>query len=212
MHAIRRALLVSLVPLVSCRQSGRAPDGEVARDRVARAAPPQAPSRMALNAVEVTEVGDSGGMAAPMAPTASPMIIRTGEASIEVDSVDRALGRVRELGRSAGGYVANSSAQTGADNVRSATMQLKVPVERFDQVLTGLAPLGKVESVHVTAQDVGEEYIDVEARVANSRRLEDRLIALLATRTGKLKDVLTVEQELSRVRGRSSTNRVACDT
>jgi hypothetical protein len=36
--------------------------------------------------------------------------------------------------------------------------------------------------------------------VANSRRLEDRLVTLLATRTGKLQDVLSVERELARVR------------
>jgi hypothetical protein len=34
----------------------------------------------------------------------------------------------------------------------------------------------------------------------NARRLEQRLIELLATRTGKLKDVLDVEQSLAQVR------------
>src|SRR6266513_2295992 len=40
----------------------------------------------------------------------------------------------------------------------------------------------------------------VTARMGNAHRLESRLIDLLATRTGKLKDVLDVEQELARVR------------
>ena len=60
--------------------------------------------------------------------------------------------------------------------------------------------LGKLESVNVNAEDVGEEFTDVTARVGNARRLEARLIDLLATRTGKLKDVLDVERELARVR------------
>jgi hypothetical protein len=47
---------------------------------------------------------------------------------------------------------------------------------------------------------VGEEFVDVTARVANARRLEQRLVTLLATRTGKLEDVLAVERELARVR------------
>jgi hypothetical protein len=47
---------------------------------------------------------------------------------------------------------------------------------------------------------VGEEFVDVTARVANARRLEERLLTLLATRTGKLDDVLAVERELARVR------------
>ena len=72
--------------------------------------------------------------------------------------------------------------------------------ERFDEALEGLAPIGKLESVNVNAEDVGEEFTDVTARMGNARRLESRLIDLLATRTGKLKDVLDVEQELARVR------------
>jgi hypothetical protein len=42
--------------------------------------------------------------------------------------------------------------------------------------------------------------VDLTARVANGHRLEDRLVELLRTRTGKLQDVLSVERELARVR------------
>ena len=54
--------------------------------------------------------------------------------------------------------------------------------------------------MNVAAEDVGEEFTDITARVANAHRLEQRLIDLLATRTGKLPDVLDVERELARVR------------
>jgi hypothetical protein len=47
---------------------------------------------------------------------------------------------------------------------------------------------------------VSEEFVDLTARTANARRLEERLLELLATRTGKLQDVLSVERELARVR------------
>ena len=42
--------------------------------------------------------------------------------------------------------------------------------------------------------------MDLAARAANGRRLEERLVELLRTRTGKLQDVLSVERELARVR------------
>jgi hypothetical protein len=42
--------------------------------------------------------------------------------------------------------------------------------------------------------------VDIAARVENARRLEARIIQLLANRTGKLQDVLSVERELARVR------------
>ena len=74
------------------------------------------------------------------------------------------------------------------------------PSARYDDALGSLGPLGKVETATTNSEDVGEEFVDVRARVANARRLEDRLVGLLATRTGKLPDVLAVERELSRVR------------
>ena len=132
--------------------------------------------------------------------SASSMIVRTGYAGIEVDSLDTAIARVRGLAQRVGGFVANTTVQGGRDQLRSASLEVKVPAERFDEALNALAPIGKVESVNVNAEDVGEEYVDISARVENAHRLESRLIALLATRTGKLQDVLSVERELARVR------------
>ena len=128
------------------------------------------------------------------------MIIRAGQANIEVDSLEPAVALVRQLARQLGGYVANTAMQTGRGQLRSATLEVKIPAARFDEALGGLAPIGKLESVNVSAEDVGEEFTDATARMANARRLENRLIELIATRTGKLKDVLDVEQELARVR------------
>lgn len=142
--------------------------------------------------------------AAPMAQASQPvspgMVIRNGDVSVEVDSVELAMDRLRQLASALGGYVSNVSTHTGEHEVRSATLELKVPAARFDDAMSGMAPLGKVERSTATAQDVGEEFVDLTARVENARRLEARLVALLAQRTGKLEDVLAVERELARVR------------
>jgi hypothetical protein len=128
------------------------------------------------------------------------LIIRTGTASVQVDSLDAAIVMVRTLARRVGGFVAGSSSQAGRGQLQAATLELRVPAGRFDEAVDGLRPLGKVEAVNVTAEDVGEEFVDVQARMTNARRLEARLIDLLARRTGKLGDVLDVEHELARVR------------
>ncbi|PYP47354.1 MAG: hypothetical protein DMD42_02530 [Gemmatimonadetes bacterium] len=136
----------------------------------------------------------------PTGGVAANMVIRTGQTSIEVDSLERAVAQVRLLAGRVGGYVANTTMQTGRGQLRAATLEVKIPADRFDDGLGGLSALGKLESVNVNAEDVGEEFTDVTARMTNARRLETRLIDLLATRTGKLKDVLDVEHELARVR------------
>jgi hypothetical protein len=158
----------------------------------------EAPARYVVAAADA--VAPRTDSVAPRSGSATNMVIRTGQASIEVDSLERAVREVRLLAGRVGGYVANSAMQTGKGELRSASLEVKVPAARFDEGLSGLAPIGRVESVNVTAEDVGEEFSDVTARMANARRLESRLLDLVATRTGKLKDVLDVEQSLARVR------------
>ena len=131
---------------------------------------------------------------------APSMLIRTGNAQIEVDSLEIAMQQVRDLAQRLGGFVANTQLASGRDQIRSATMELKIPAARWNDVVSGLKPIGKVEALNEFTEDVGEEYVDVTARVQNAKRLEARLIELLANRTGRLSDVLSVERELARVR------------
>ena len=148
---------------------------------------------------------DSGGAEA-QTPTTPPevvpgsMLIRVGEASLQVDSLDIGIQRIREVARRTNSVIANTSMAGGREQTRSASLELRIPSDRFDEAVNGLSPIGKLDSINVTAQDVGEEFVDVQARVANARRLEQRLVELLASRTGKLSDVLNVERELARVR------------
>jgi hypothetical protein len=152
-------------------------------------------------AASPAELAQSAGLRSDSPPPAGPsMVIRTGAASIRIDSLEPALATLRVLAARVGGYVANTSVQAGPAQYRQATLEIKVPAARFDDLVAGLEPIGKVEVVNVTAEDVGEEFVDVSARVSNAKRLENRLIELLATRTGRLQDVLSVERELARVR------------
>ena len=130
----------------------------------------------------------------------APMIIRTGNAVIEVKSIDEGVARLRVIANQLGGYVGNTTVQSGKDQPKSAMVEIKVPSSRWSQLLEGIKPVGTVESLSESAQDVGEEFVDVQARMENARRLEQRLLALLANRTGKLSDVLEVETQLGQVR------------
>ena len=153
------------------------------------------PASVALSAVVVT-----GETPVPVPVEVTNMVIRTANVSIEVDSLEPAITQVRELAAQFGGYVANTDVTTGKHQLRNARLEVKIPARRFDESLSGLSPIGRLESVSVEAEDVGEQFVDVTARMENARRLERRLIDLLAARTGKLKDVLDVEQTLARVR------------
>jgi hypothetical protein len=159
--------------------------------------------RMAANQTATTDGGAPDALHGVNYSTTAPaatMIIRTGQAFIKVEKVDPAMLKIRQLVAQAGGYITNSSISGGKDQIRQASIEIKIPNSRYDQAVGALSSIGEVETVNSNAQDVGEEFVDVSARVANARRLEERLIDLLAKRTGKLEEVLRVERELARVR------------
>ena len=168
---------------------GRA--GGFAQSAEAPASPERAGTKTASTTAATLATGEQ------IAPS---MLIRTGSASIEVGKLDPAIIKVRQMATQLGGYVANSSISGGRDQVRSATLELKIPAARYDQAIGGLNSIGKVEAVNTSVEDVGEEFVDITARVTNAKRLEERLVSILATRTGRLQDVLAVERELARVR------------
>jgi hypothetical protein len=169
--------------------------GEVAPSMV------PAPARSRVLSQEAPVVPSQGSDSALTSRLAGTMLIRNGDVGIRVDSLEPAMAAVRALAARHGGIIGNVQITGGERQVRSATMEMRIPAARFDSAMTGLGPIGRVEHSSTMAEDVGEEYTDRQARVANSRRLEARLVTLLATQAGKLEDVLAVERELARVRG-----------
>lgn len=204
-----RRLAVLTATLAACQMNAAPPD-ELRHIQVndeAKALAPTTPAAGMLGRAYAPKPANPEELSAGQLPftagnadIAPTMVIRTGHASVEVDSLDIAMAGLRIAADRVGGYVASATVAAGGEQHRTAMLEVKVPAARFDDLVAGLRPLGRVESVNVSAQDVGEEYVDVTARIANARRLEERLIELLATRTGKLQDVLNVERELARVR------------
>jgi hypothetical protein len=202
------ATLVLAAPLASCDHASTTTRSTLDLPTRERAeVPAGAPVRAAEGkdaAASDTELQQSPSVppfwSDPAADPATRLVIRTGQAGIEVDSLEPALDLLRMTATRAGGFIGNANIQTGRNQVRQATVEIKVPAGRFDDLTDGLRALGRVEFLNVGAEDVSEEFVDLTARTDNARRMEDRLLGLLATRTGKLQDVLSVERELARVR------------
>ena len=201
------AILATVPKFASTREASQLAATRAELDRAVYAAPtapgevPVAPmaSPVAGAAAALIRLPSVADLMADVPADTARLLIRTGEISVEVDSLEPAVERVQQIARTVSGFVANTSTQT-TEARRSATIEIKVPATRFDQAVERLRSVGKVEAVNVTVQDVGEEYVDVAARMANAQRLEARLLGLLATRAGRLEDVLQVERELARVR------------
>jgi hypothetical protein len=99
------------------------------------------------------------------------------------------------------GYIADLSARTDTGTPSQLNAQLQIPAPELSVSLSELKRLGRVVAESQTAEDVTRQSTDLDARLANTRITEQRLRELLQQRTGKLSEVLEVEQQISRVRG-----------
>jgi hypothetical protein len=205
--AIRLRLVVLLL-LSACGDAGTGVGdyGIASRESSAVEVTPAEP-RPALGAARAAPQQDVAAEdALPATQSALPegatpsMIIRSGNATVEVGSVEEAAEQVRVLAARVGGYIASESVQAGRERLRYARLEIKLPAGRWDEAVGGLPAIGRVLDVQVDAQDVGVEYVDLSARLENARRFEQRMVELLARRTGNLEEVLAVERELARIR------------
>jgi hypothetical protein len=135
-------------------------------------------------------------------PQVSPRrIIFDADIRLVVKKVADAETEINKYLKQVDGYVAEASVDRTQGEELTGRWKVRVPVNKFDSFLDEVAKLGVAENRRQTAQDVTEEYVDLEAQIANKKRLEERIVALLKDATGKIKDVLEVENQLSRVRG-----------
>lgn len=128
------------------------------------------------------------------------MIIRTATLVIVTKEFDTARADFERLLRQHGGYVAQLSISGQGGNSRTLSATLRVPAARMDALLTELKKIGRAESEGQSGEEVTQQYVDLVARLKNARVTEQRLAQILTQRTGKVSEVLEVEQEISRVR------------
>ena len=146
-------------------------------------------------------VGRGVGAGNGPAALASPMIARTADLAITVKKFDPARATLQTILIQYHGYIAEMTVSGGtAAEPRSLTATLKVPAQELDAALAALKTAGDVTRESLSGEEVTEEHADLVARLKNSRETESRLQDILRTRTGKVSDVLEVEQEIARVR------------
>jgi len=130
------------------------------------------------------------------------MVIQTANVVARVKDVQVAVAETQRLAASYGGYIVSLNTWT-QDDLLYATLSVRVPAERFEQMLQQVDALAhKVESSSITGEDVTEEYYDVEARLRALRATEEQLVLLLADVRERMKtaeDILAVYRELQNI-------------
>lgn len=128
------------------------------------------------------------------------MVIKTGTMSVEVEKFDESVDKVTEIVKRNNGYISNTTSTQNSSGKKQGKLVLKVPADKYDALISEVSSVGKVMNQNINANDITEEYIDLEARQKTQKELEQRLLKLLSEKTARLTDVVEVEQKLASVR------------
>ncbi len=134
------------------------------------------------------------------AATANRKLIRNAHVDLEIVSFDDAVQKITAFTNEERGYVATSSSEKQANGKLRGEIVVKVLPENLDHFLQKIRTLGELKNQTFGSEDITKAYFDTDARLKNARVMEQRLIEMLKTKTGKVADLLQVEKELGRVR------------
>ncbi|MEV0526376.1 DUF4349 domain-containing protein [Streptomyces sp. NPDC050439] len=123
-------------------------------------------------------------------------VIRTATLTVRVKDVPKALDEARAVAVDAGGVVGDETTDRDGRGHERSRLVLRVPQDRYDEVLTSLEGTGKLIERKAKAQDVTDQVVDIESRIKSQRASVARVRELMDKAT-KLSDVVTLEGELS---------------
>jgi hypothetical protein len=127
----------------------------------------------------------------PETPATERKLVRTARLELTAVDVRDAALRARNIATAGGGFAGNE--ETRAE---SASLTLRVPADRMGTVLDQLAGIGEVTLREESADDVTEQMVDVESRLANQRESVERVRGLLARAT-TVGEIVQIESELT---------------
>jgi hypothetical protein len=149
----------------------------------------EAPAKMAPNGTPGASSAKSS--AADAVVVRGPLLIYTAQITIAVFEVNASLGHVDALARELGGFLARRD-----DN----SITIRVPVNRFDDAVRQIEKIGDMLHRNVVAEDVTEEFRDLEVRLKSAHAVQERLTQLLA-KAMKVEESVMIERELDRITG-----------
>jgi hypothetical protein len=211
---MRFTMLAALLLLLFFSCNNRAPRSNkdiaapVAASAPARASAATADTTASLLTDEVAQYKADGPpgesrkqphIATPPQPAANPdwdrKIIKTADLSIETKSFPAFTSRLHRLVHDNGGYITQEE-QTQSNAEIANTVSIKVPVDRFEDLLQRLpADSDRLIEKKISSQDVGMELVDTKSRLETKRQVRERYRDLLL-QAHKMEDILSIQQQI----------------
>ncbi|KQC03836.1 MAG: hypothetical protein APR55_06705 [Methanolinea sp. SDB] len=130
--------------------------------------------------------------------TADQMIVQKSSIELEVQDVPAALDSIKSIATVHGGYIGSMSVNTRSGDRLYGLATIRVPASSFDPVIEEIKKIGTVKSQSLQADDVTEEYIDLQAR---RDALSGQLVQYqrIMEKAENVSEILEVQQAIERV-------------
>lgn len=125
-------------------------------------------------------------------------IIRTASVNLEVGNVTTTLDPLKGIATAHGGYIGSMSVNTQYKDRLYAVLTMRVPAGEFDSTIGEIKTLGTLKSESLSADDVTEEYVDLQARrtaLASQLAQYNRIME----RAENVSEILEVQVQIERV-------------
>jgi hypothetical protein len=139
-------------------------------------------------------------------PAVGRKIIRTGDIEFEVDSFDAAAAGINRLINGiSGALVATTNSDRLPNGKVKGSIVVRMPPQALDKFLLDLrkelTKAGVLKSLRIGSDDVSKRYFDLESRLRAARTTQERLLNIIKTGKGEIKDLVVAEQALAKVLG-----------
>jgi hypothetical protein len=127
------------------------------------------------------------------------MLIKNGTLTFETTDLMKARVTIQKLCAQYRAYLGSEN-QHNYDNRFQNDQEIRVPAENFDKLMQDLETLAnKVENKSISAEDVTEQFIDIEARLKTKKEVETRYRQLLAL-AKNVNEMISIESQIGNVR------------
>lgn len=158
-------------------------------------------AEMAVSAIKLPSNSDVKYKAskADVIPAISQKIIKQASLRFETNDLDDTFAQIQKAVTANKGTVQNDSEGKDYNNIYR-NLTVRIPSQNFDAFIKSISEgVSYFERKEISAEDVTEQYIDLDSRLKTKKKLESRYLEILQKAT-KISEILEIEKQISIIR------------
>ena len=123
-------------------------------------------------------------------------IIKTANYKFQVDNVESSTKSIEKLVQQHQAFIADMNLVTTSSEI-SNSLIIRVPSKTFEKLIEDLGKEALFTNFkRISAEDVTEEFIDIESRLKTKKEVRDRYVDILKNKAKTVEEVLKAEEQI----------------